>query len=77
MVLRGLIASACVVVIAAGGLWIWQQVAPAAPTRKECLEALAPLVAAKDYQLTPFLSDCVSKGLINIQDVGRPASGGQ
>lgn len=77
MFMKGLVAAACVVVIAAGGLWIWQQVSPAVPTREQCLQALAPLVAAKDYELTPFLNDCVSKGLINIQDVGGLATGSQ
>lgn len=73
MFLKGLIAVACLVVIAAGGVWLWQQFQagtnPPAMTRETCLAALEPWVKSKATEMNVYLIHCRDAGLINLSDV--------
>lgn len=68
---RGLIAAACVVVIAAGGLWIYQQIGLGNElTRDACLDALQLWVEQeRTGEFEGDLLECRDSGLITLSDV--------
>lgn len=76
MWLRVLVGMACVVVIAAGGVWLWQQFgARPALTREVCLDELKPWVEQKRTgEFEGILLECRDSGLITLGDVGQFAS---